>query len=73
MTAHNFITCVLVYLMIGSLIWMILDGLGVIDHSFRERPHASGKALVLASLMMIFGWPVFIYCWLRGMVRRQAQ
>lgn len=73
MSAHNLVTCFLVYLSIGSLIWLVLDGLGVIDHSFRVRPHSSGKALVLASAMMIVGWPAFIYCWLRGMVRRQAQ
>lgn len=67
MSAHDFVTCGLVYLSGGSLIWLVLDGLGIIGNTFVARPSSSARALVLASLMMIVGWPVFVARWVRGM------
>lgn len=67
MSAHDLVTCALVYLSVGSCIWLVLDGLGVISNSFVERPSAAGRHVVLATLMMIAGWPWFIWCWVRGM------
>ena len=68
MSAHDLVTWGLVYLSVGSGIWLVLDGLGVISNSFAAKQSRSG-ALVLATLMMIVGWPVFIYAWLKGMLR----
>lgn len=62
------ITCLLVYLIIGSMAWLILDGLGIIDNTYAAKK-ASTRAMVLATLYMIFGWPVFVFQWVRGMVR----
>lgn len=53
------VTFLLVYLSIGSLIWLLLDGLGIIDNTFAAR-RSSAQAMVLATLMMIFGWPLFV-------------
>jgi hypothetical protein len=61
------ITVLLVYLTVGSLIWVIPDGLGIIDNTFTA--HKSGPAMVLATLMMIGAWPWFVVIWLRGMWR----
>jgi hypothetical protein len=58
--------CALVYLSIGSVIWIVLDLLGVIGTAF--KPQVPG-AIVLATLMMIVGWPLFVAWWVRGMVR----
>lgn len=63
------VTCALVYCSIGSMIWLILDGLGIIDNTYAERNAASSRAMILATLMVIVGWPVFVWQWVRGMVR----
>lgn len=62
------ITGILVYINIGSIIWLILDGLGIIDNTYAARTNTSSKAMVLATLMMIFAWPVFVFTWVRGML-----
>lgn len=67
MSLHDLVTCALVYLSIGGVIWLVLDGLGIIDNTFAVRPDATGRAMVLATLMMIFGWPKFIWSWVDGM------
>lgn len=64
---HTAITCLLVYCSIGCMIWMILDGLGIIDNTFNRRHHGTRKAMVTATLFMIVGWPVFIGRWVWGM------
>lgn len=58
---------------IGSLIWLVLDGTGVIENTFVKRK-ANGKETtltdgVLATIMMVVAWPVFVALWLRGMWR----
>lgn len=70
---HDLVTVCLVYLIIGSLIWLVLDGLGIIGNTFVERPSASFRSLVLASAMMILGWPVFVLSWVMGMLRGQVR
>lgn len=57
-----------VYLSIGGVIWLVLDGLGIIDNTFAARHAASKRAQVLATLYMIAGWPLFVYAWVKGMV-----
>lgn len=72
LSAHDLVTCVLVYLSIGSLVWLVLDGLGIINNRFVAHPQRSGRALVLATLMMIVGWPVFVTQWIKGMLRQRG-
>lgn len=68
------IHALLIWLMIGSLIWVFIDGLGVIENTFVARARSgrpmTKNAMVLATLMMIVGWPVFIWSWVLGMWRR---
>lgn len=63
---HAAITCALVYCSTGSMIWLILDGLGIINNTFTRQNPGSG-AMVTATLFMIVGWPVFIGRWVWGM------
>lgn len=63
---HAAVTCALVYCSTGSMIWLILDGLGIINNTFTRR-NAGSAAMVLATLMMIVGWPVFTGRWVWGM------
>lgn len=65
-TWHHVITCLLVHCSIGSLIWVILDGLGIIDNTFAKR-NCGAVAMVLATLFMIVGWPLFVGRWVWGM------
>jgi hypothetical protein len=71
MSVHDVVTCVLVYLEIGSLIWMVLDGLGLVQAGYlasRARGEASpAGALVLATMMVIVLWPRLVFIWLKGM------
>lgn len=68
-TLEAIVRGLLVYIMIGSVIWMVLDGLGIIQNTFVARPNATRTAMVLATLMMIFAWPRFVYVWIKGMRR----
>ena len=63
----DLITPALIYLSIGGVLWLVLDGLGIIDNTFAARTQASSRAMVLATLMMIAGWPLFVFRWLKGM------
>ena len=62
---------ILIYLLIGFAIWLALDGLGIIQHCYAAQL-ARGKepsfaALVLASLLVIVTWPLFVLVWAKGM------
>lgn len=67
------ITALTVYLSIGAVIWLVLDRISVIERSFGAARAAgtriAAQALVLATLMMIVAWPVFVFVWLKGMAR----
>lgn len=67
MSLHDLVTACLVYLSVGSLIWLLLDGLGIIDNTFAARSNATARAMVLATLMMIVAWPLFVFTWIKGM------
>ena len=73
MSVHTLVTCGLVYLEIGALIWLALYGLGIVHASYaasRARGAASpGSALVLATVLMIVQWPRFVFLWVKGMAR----
>lgn len=70
MSIHDLVTGTLVYLSIGSGLWLVLDGLGVIDNTFAARAQASRRAMVLATAMMMVMWPWFVFSWVKGMVAR---
>lgn len=70
---HALITALLWYAFVGSVIWMFLDGLGIISSNVLAR-RASGKpatmgTLVRATLLVIFAWPAFVWLWIKGMRR----
>jgi hypothetical protein len=62
------VTAILIYLSIGSVIWLILDGTGVIDNTYAARNRSAGRAMVFATIMMIVCWPLFVARWLKGML-----
>lgn len=69
MSFDGLVTAMLIYLSIGAVIWLVLDGLGIIDNTFAARTRTSAQAMVLATLMMIAAWPCFVFSWLNGMRR----
>jgi len=71
-TAHDLVTAGLIYLCAGSLLWVLLDAWGIVEHTIKARQKRGEKsslaALVIATLMMILAWPVFVFGFLAGMV-----
>jgi hypothetical protein len=61
------ITPALIYLSVGGVLWLVLDGLGIIDNTFATRTRDAKSEMVLATMMMIVGWPLFVFNWLKGM------
>jgi hypothetical protein len=64
------VTCALVYLLVGSLIWLFLDWAGIVKSSYRARlargePTTWG-GLTLATVFVIVGWPMFVSMWIKG-------
>ena len=69
MNYPNLITFLMVYLSIGASLWALLDGAGVVQTRFAAAPLRSRSlAMVLATLMMIGSWPVFVHRWVKGML-----
>ena len=72
LTAHGFVTGCLIYLCAGSLLWVLLDAWGIVDHTIKARlkrgEKSSMAALVIATAMMILAWPVFVFGFLAGMM-----
>lgn len=72
MSAHDVVTGFLVYLSIGSLIWMVLDGLGIIATTYAERradntaPALLRGAMVVATVLTILLWPLFVFRMAKG-------
>jgi len=66
------ITALLIYLSIGSLIWVFMDMSGIIDTSVARRNAHLGASLVLATLAMILLWPWFVASWALGMWRTRV-
>lgn len=68
------IDAVMAYLTVGALVWLGMDGLGIIAESVAARS-AHGKqvtrgGVALASVWMICVWPVFVFALMRGLWRR---
>ncbi len=54
----------LIWIMIGAVLWIVLDQCGVIENSFEAKRKKSGRPVTLwfsvkASVAMILVWPVF--------------
>lgn len=64
------VTCILTYLLIGSLIWVFLDWTGIVKHSYQARiargEPTNWRGLTLATAFVIVGWPVFVWMWING-------
>lgn len=71
-TAHDLVTVSLVWIAAGSVVWMVLEGFGLIgaqlaDWRARGRrlsPIAFGMAVVL----VILAWPVFVAAFARAII-----
>lgn len=64
------VTAILIYLSAGAILWLVLDGTGVIDHTFAARRGASSQAMAIATVYFILAWPMFVWAWLKGMLAR---
>lgn len=73
---HALVTLLLWWLLVGAVIWMVLDGLGIVRESVEVRRAAGRSAttagVVLATLLVIIAWPAFVFVWAKGM-RRPAR
>lgn len=73
---HAFITCLLWYIAVGSIVWAVLFGNAFADavSAFRARNGraAPRAAILIASCMLILAWPLILWAVVRGgaMVRR---
>ena len=71
LSAHAFVTGCLIYLCAGSLLWVLLDAWGIVDHTIKARlkrgENSSLAALTIATSMMILAWPVFVFGFLAGL------
>jgi uncharacterized membrane protein YfcA len=59
---HALGTLALVYLFIGALLWVVLDGLGVISGSYLDRVaegrRPSALRMAVATVLAIVAWPI---------------
>jgi hypothetical protein len=67
LSSDDLVTISLVYLSIGAVLWLVLDGLGMIDISHHKdgRPMRN-PAAVIAAVSMIVQWPRFAWVWIKG-------
>lgn len=52
------ITGIMIYLLIGAVIWVLLDARGIIGNGLRRRMAAGA---VLAAVTLIVAWPRFVW------------
>ena len=62
MSAHDLVTAILVYLLVGSLIWMLMDPVKYADFMVSRYVQRNGKLPaagfhVLAVMIAIVAWP----------------
>lgn len=55
LSAHDLVTVVLVYLAIGSLVWLAVWCSGAVHDSYRKHP--DGPGIVIASVGVVVLWP----------------
>lgn len=71
-TAHGLVTCLLVWIAAGSVVWMVLEGFGLIGAQLADW-HERGKRLSplafgMAVAMVILAWPVFVAAFARAII-----
>lgn len=71
---HAAITAFLVYVQIGSLVWMFVYGRGRLARVYTTELTGSGDVLdfigsVLITLVLIIGWPVMLIALRQGKLR----
>jgi hypothetical protein len=59
------VTAGLVWLLIGSIIWMLMFSAGIVTQSRRE---ASNFAIVLVSAGVIIAWPLVVLVFIGGVL-----
>jgi hypothetical protein len=67
MRAHDVVTCGLVYLAVGSIVWMALYGAGLVQEAYAKRRDPK-LAILLASIGVIVGWPMVAWVFLAGLI-----
>jgi hypothetical protein len=72
MTAHNLVTAALVYLSLGSLVWVALYSAGMIQETYRKRSKPK-IAITLASIGVVCGWPVVGFVFFAGIFSGLAE
>jgi len=69
MRAHDVVTCLLVYLAIGSIVWLALYHQGIIAEAYAKRRNPT-LAIVFASFAVIVGWPFVARVFFAGILKR---
>ena len=63
-SSHDLVTIGLVYLAVGSCLWMVLELTGIVGSvlaSWQAKGRfLAGASFVIAVTMVIFGWPWFL-------------
>lgn len=72
LSAHDVVTCMLVYTAIGSLVWVALYSAGIIQKTCANLKH-SRFSIVLASIATVIGWPVFGWVFAAGLIESRRQ
>lgn len=70
MSAHDAVTCILVYLAIGSIVWLAMYHQGIISEAYAKRRDPQ-LAIVFASVAVIVGWPIVAWAFFAGIIEGQ--
>ena len=68
----SFVEPCLIWLLIGSLVWMTMDGVGIVSDTYalwlREGRAPSAGVMVVATIYAIVVWPYFVWKFFEGLV-----
>lgn len=67
MRAHDVVTCGLVYLAIGSIVWLALYHQGIVQEAYEKRRDPK-LAIVFASIGVVCGWPLIVMVFFAGVI-----
>ncbi|MDI1265004.1 MAG: hypothetical protein PS018_17275 [bacterium] len=67
MTAHDAVTCCLVWLTIGSIVWLALYYQGILTEAYAKRQRVT-LSIVFASFAVIVGWPFVAWVFLSSVI-----
>lgn len=67
MRAHDVVTCCLVYLAIGSIVWLALYHQGIVQEAYEKRRDPR-LAIVFASFAVVVGWPFVAWVFFAGVI-----